>query len=151
MPWSYRAMTILGIAALVIGAISLPRSVAQTNASADPNSLPNPYRLAENWASLPEGRSFGQVIGVKIDRDGKTVWAFERCGNRLCTNSPLAPILEFAASGKLEKSFGAGLFVFPHGLFVDRDDNIWTTDGDGADGKGHRVIKFSPSYSRPIG
>ncbi|HEX3486697.1 MAG TPA: peptidyl-alpha-hydroxyglycine alpha-amidating lyase family protein, partial [Micropepsaceae bacterium] len=58
--------------------------------------------------------------------------------------SDIAPIQEFDASGKLLKSFGAGMFIFPHGLFVDRQDNVWVTDGQGKDGKGHVVVKFSP-------
>ena len=43
-------------------------------------------------------------------------------------------------------SFGAGLFVLPHGLHVDRDGNVWVTDsmGNKAGTKGHQVIKFSP-------
>src|SRR5262249_33539761 len=44
--------------------------------------------------------------------------------------SDLDPILHFDENGKLIKSFGAGIVVFPHGLFVDRDDNIWVTDGN---------------------
>jgi NHL repeat len=132
----------VGSAVLLLSLLWLERPAVPADPAA---ALPNPYHLVEHWASLPEGRSFGQVIGVKIDRDGKSVWAFERCGNRYCTKSNLAPVLEFAPSGALEKSFGAGLFVFPHGLFVDKDDNIWTTDGDGdaAAGKGHQVIEFS--------
>jgi sugar lactone lactonase YvrE len=27
------------------------------------------------------------------------------------------------------KSFGAGLLIFPHGIFVDRTGNVWVTDG----------------------
>ena len=42
------------------------------------------------------------------------------------------------------KSFGAGLILFPHGLLVDPDGNVWVTDGLGKDGKGHQVFKFSP-------
>jgi sugar lactone lactonase YvrE len=42
--------------------------------------------------------------------------------------SPLDPILHYDASGKLIKSFGAGLLVGPHGIFVDRDGNVWVTD-----------------------
>ena len=26
-------------------------------------------------------------------------------------------------------SFGQGMFIFPHGIHVDRDGNIWVTDG----------------------
>src|SRR5256885_12715612 len=42
------------------------------------------------------------------------------------------------------EELGAGLFVLPHGLHVDRDGNVWVTDGLGRNGKGHQVIKFSP-------
>ena len=34
----------------------------------DPNSAPNPYHVVEHWAKLPEGRVWGQAIGVDIDR-----------------------------------------------------------------------------------
>ncbi len=56
----------------------------------------------------------------------------------------MPPILEFDPSGKLLKSFGAGLMIFPHGFHVDRDGNVWVTDAQGKDGKGHQVFKFSP-------
>jgi sugar lactone lactonase YvrE len=42
------------------------------------------------------------------------------------------------------KSFGAGLILFPHGLSVDPEGNVWVTDGLGKEGKGHQVFKFSP-------
>ena len=58
--------------------------------------------------------------------------------------SKLAPILQFDPSGKLLKSFGAGMFAFPHGLYLDRDGNVWATDGPGKNGKGYQVFKFSP-------
>jgi sugar lactone lactonase YvrE len=52
--------------------------------------------------------------------------------------------MKFDPSGKLVTSFGAGMFNFPHGLFIDTDGNVWVTDGRGEGGKGHTVIKFSP-------
>jgi hypothetical protein len=137
----YASRTRMLRAALVLALIS---TVGQARVQSDPNTLPTPYRTVADWAKLPDGRHFGQVIDVRIDRDGTSVWAFERCGDRYCTDSKVAPIVEFGSSGKLLCSIGAGLFVFPHGLFVDRDDNIWATDGDGKDGKGHQVFKFAP-------
>jgi DNA-binding beta-propeller fold protein YncE len=107
------------------------------------NSLPNPYRTIENWAKLPEGRTWGSTAGVAIDRNGN-IWVAERCGANSCAGSNLAPILEFDSSGKLLTSFGADMFVFPHGITADREGNIWVTDGDAKDGKGHQVFKFSP-------
>jgi streptogramin lyase len=111
----------------------------------DPNAAPNPYRMLENWAQLPEGRQWGAPIGVEVDhRDGKSIWVFDRCSENSCTGSNLAPIMKFDPSGKLVANFGAGMFNFPHGLFVDRDGNVWVTDGRSEGGKGHTVIKFAP-------
>jgi DNA-binding beta-propeller fold protein YncE len=60
------------------------------------------------------------------------------------TVAPGKPILHFDATGKLIKSFGSGMFLFPHGIAVDKDDNVWVTDGQARDGKGFQVIEFSP-------
>ncbi len=108
-------------------------SYAATDAGAA-NNLPNPFRPAENWAQLPAGVQWGQVISVKPDAHGN-IWVFHR-------SEP--PILEFDASGKFLKSFGNGMFVQPHGLEIDAEGNIWTTDQNAKDGKGEQVIKFSP-------
>jgi DNA-binding beta-propeller fold protein YncE len=98
------------------------------------NNLPNPFHPVEDWAQLPAGIQWGQVISVKPDAHSN-LWVFHR-------NDP--PILEFDASGKFLRSFGAGMFVQPHGLEIDHDGNIWTTDQNAKDGKGEQVIKFSP-------
>lgn len=103
----------------------------------------NPYQLAPGWAKLSGGRTFGSVIGAGVDSKGN-IWAFDRCGGESCADSNLAPILQFNPAGNLVKSIGAGEVVLPHGFYVDRDNNVWTTDGAGKDGKGFQVIKFSP-------
>jgi streptogramin lyase len=103
----------------------------------------NPYRVEEDWAKYPEDRKWGSTSAVDVDRDGN-IWVFERCGDRSCAESNLAPIFKFDRSGKAVKWFGAGIFVFPHGMHVDRDGNVWVTDADGKDGKGQQVVKFSP-------
>jgi sugar lactone lactonase YvrE len=117
---------------------------AWAQADAVPNSQPNPYATVENWAKLPEGRTWGSTSAVDVDRDGKSIWVAERCGVNSCAGKNDAPILKFDASGKLVKAFGEGTLLFPHGIYVDGDDNVWVTDGQGANGKGHQVIKFSP-------
>ena len=109
-----------------------------------PNSQPNPFHTVANWFKLPEGRMWGSTSAVDIDRDGTSLWVAERCGANSCAGKMDAPILKFDASGKLVKSFGGGMFVFPHGISVDKEGNIWVTDGQGRDGKGHQVFKFSP-------
>jgi hypothetical protein len=132
------------VAAIVGVLMAISAAGVYVEAQVQPtNSLPTPYRTIENWARMPEGRTWGSTAGVAIDRIGN-IWVAERCGANSCAGSNLAPILEFDSSGKLLASFGADMFVFPHGITADRDGNIWVTDGDGKDGKGHQVFKFSP-------
>jgi DNA-binding beta-propeller fold protein YncE len=154
----YRARPRHAFALTLAVATVLAAGTAYNQSITPTNSAPNPYRSVENWAQLPEGRTWGATSGVDVDPDGRSIWVAERCGAQgyiplsrakpgepfNCAGSNLDPILKFDANGKLVKSFGAGLFVFPHGLHVDRDGNVWVTDGIGKDGKGQQVIKFSP-------
>jgi DNA-binding beta-propeller fold protein YncE len=129
----------------ILGAIPIlgPKMLAQT--APDPNAAPDPYHMVENWAKLPPGRKWGAATGVDIDRDGKSVWVFDRCGTPDdCSGSNLAPAQEFDADGNLVTSFGAGIFNYPHGIFVDRNDNIWVCDGRTNNGRGQTVMEFSP-------
>src|SRR5947199_9834101 len=89
----------------------------------------NPYRVVEGWAKLPKGRSWGSTAAVDVDSNDH-IWVAERCGANSCAGSNLSPILEFDPSGKLLRSFGAGLFVFPHGIGVDKEGNGVGTDRD---------------------
>jgi streptogramin lyase len=73
------------------------------------------------------------VISVDPDARGN-IWVFHR-------SDPT--ILEFDPSGKLVASFGAGMFVQPHGMTLDREGNIWVTDAQNKDGKGQQVFKLS--------
>jgi molybdenum ABC transporter molybdate-binding protein len=107
------------------------------------DSLPQPYRTVRDWASPPNGVPWAAVTGVEEGRDG-SIYVLWRCHENSCAGRPENPILKFDKSGKLLKSWGAGMFVFPHGSTIDRDGNFWATDAGGMDGKGHQVFKFSP-------
>jgi hypothetical protein len=107
---------------------------------------PNPYRWDQSWVpKLSGGRTWGSSAGVDVDRDGN-IYVAERCGgNPLgCEGKTVDPILKFDPSGRLVKSFGVGLFLQPHGLYVDKDGNVWATDAVAKNGKGLQVFKFSP-------
>ena len=103
------------------------------------------YRFVDGWAQLPDGvEAWGQTIGVEIDPAGH-LWVFHRCFDGNCIGRDDVPaVLKYDPSGTLVDSWGEGLFVWPHGFFLDADGNIWTTDAQGENGKGHQVIKFSP-------
>jgi sugar lactone lactonase YvrE len=93
----------------------------------------NPYRLVDGWAQLPANIKFGAVISVDVDPKGN-IWVFHRA-------DPM--ILEFAPSGKLLKSLGNMTFLQAHGMTIDREGNIWVTDGQNKDGKGQQVFKLN--------
>lgn len=125
-----------------------------------------------DWARLPGGREMGPPASVHVDVDGESVWAFIRCdetsplpvasGGRFgidCLGPDnkiknLDTIYKFDARGNVVTSFGRGMFIWPHGLHVDREGNVWVTDAVGTQGvamaakagvrAGHQVFKFSP-------
>ena len=132
----------IGIATGALMMVAGDRSYSQ---SIDPNAAPNPYRMLDSWAQLPTDRKFGGVIKVQVDHsDGKSMWVFDRCGSTECTNSTLAPLMKFDASGKFEHAIGGGLFAVSHALYIDRDGNVWAGDQVAKNGKGADLIKFSP-------
>ena len=112
-------------------------------AMAAPQTVPDPYHEIPNWAKLPDHRMWGHVFGVSVDSRGN-VWVLDRCGAASCVGSNVPPIQEFDSSGNFVKSMGAGLFVFPHSLYVDKQDNLWITDCGVKNGKGNQVFKLSP-------
>ena len=112
-------------------------------------TAPNPYRAVEGvWAPLPDGRTWGATSAVYPSPDGN-IWVGERCGANLCVESDVDPILLYDPAGNVVTKFGAGLIAWPHGMFVDRDGNVWVADAVGyepvPDGWGHVVYKFSPT------
>jgi DNA-binding beta-propeller fold protein YncE len=134
----------LTLAAIAV-AIAMSGATPSAQINIQPtNDSPNPYQTVENWAKMPEERTWGSTSAVDIDPDGKSIWVAERCGSNSCVGSDLPVVLKFDPSGKLVASFGAGMFIFPHGIHVDRDGNVWVTDAQGKEGKGHQVFKFSP-------
>ena len=117
-----------------------PRHPVRRQRSRRPTTRRIRIRPSRAGRRCPQGRTWGSTSAVDIDKDGKSIWVAERCGKRRTAVlrtaasrrgecSPLDRVLKFDASGKLVKSFGAGMFVFPHGIHVDRDGNIWVTDG----------------------
>jgi peptidylamidoglycolate lyase len=91
-----------------------------------------PYKVVHGWPALPDGYVLGQVSGVAVDSHNH-VFVFHRAEGSWATDKtkPIASatILCFdGTSGKLVSSWGEGTFLQPHGLRVDRTDNVWVTD-----------------------
>jgi len=107
------------------------------------NDLPNPFRPGMSWGLLPTGRKWGSTASVTVAPDG-TIWVADRCGNSgsggaTCTGASAGvnPIFQLDTSGKVLKTFGAGMFVSPHKLAVDRQGFLWL-----ADNGGHQIFKL---------
>jgi sugar lactone lactonase YvrE len=112
--------------------------------------FPNPYRTNYNWEI--QGRQIGTPSGIRADPDGQHLWILDRCGENGCADSDLDPIIEVTMDGKIVKTFGKHMFGFPHGFHIDKENNIWVTDGGAIGdrrgeagfkkGIGHQVWKF---------
>ena len=131
-----RTSIVLAFAAVAAFATSDVRSPQHTPAPIPPvNDVPNPYNTIKDYFKLPEGRTWGSTSAVDIDKDGKSIWVAERCGTNSCLDAAtdqiqnVPTVLKFDTTGKLVKASANGLLIFPHGIHVDRDGNVWVTDG----------------------
>jgi sugar lactone lactonase YvrE len=120
--------------------------------------LPNPYERNETWLKMPPGKgTLGATSAITIDADGKSVWIARRCEVNGCLGSNVDPIMKFDENGNFVRSFGAGTMVYPHGMHVDREGNVWVADTQsnldrrggqpppaGTVPNGNQVLKFSP-------
>jgi DNA-binding beta-propeller fold protein YncE len=156
------AVLLLGVLPYALGVVAYAQQqggTPQTDKVRPVNSGENPYRVIRDWAKLTlENRPWGGSNGVAIDKDGKSVWAVDRCSPGAtpgCLGTKANPVHLFDENGKEVRSFGGGMFVWPHGLYVDRDGNVWVADSrapsaedlkkfPGEEKKGSVVIKFSP-------
>jgi DNA-binding beta-propeller fold protein YncE len=102
--------------------------------------------LAADWPKLPKGVSLSQPGGLGIDSN-QNIFVFHRPGRRwkmledefpdslISSNTVL---MIDRNSGKIIHAWGANLFIMPHGLTVDRQNNVWVTDVGL-----HQIFKFS--------
>lgn len=90
-------------------------------------------RVVHGWPTLPTGEILGQATGVGIDSKG-AVLVFHRSDRTWVEPFPAAPIVAptiwafDGKTGRFLRRWGAGMFIMPHGLTVDSDDNVWLTD-----------------------
>ncbi len=97
-----------------------------------PSSLLAPsleYEANDCWAKRPAGLHWSEVTAVAVD-SRERVFVFNR-GEQ--------PVAIFDREGNFLSSWGAGLFVRPHGITIGYDDSVYCTDD-----LGHTVRKFTP-------
>lgn len=78
---------------------------------------------------LPEKIELGAVSAVAVDAADR-IYVLQR---------GVPPVLVFDAELNYDRGWGAGLFKVPHGLRIDGQGHIWTTDNGN-----HVLRKFSP-------
>jgi len=76
------------------------------------------YRVAEDWAKLPDGWEFRDVAGVAVDSKDQ-VYVFNRSEH---------PMMVFDREGNFLRAWGEGIFNRAHGLHVGPDDALYCTD-----------------------
>lgn len=91
------------------------------------------YKLVKDWPQLPGTFPFSQVSGLGIDTN-QNIFMFQRTGREWIDSIPDSLIttntifLLDKMSGKVLNSWGANMFIMPHGLSIDEENNIWVTD-----------------------
>lgn len=106
-----RLLLLLFSVAIVISSVMLAPSGDKKTAAPE-------YRPVAGWPKLPATMELAQVTGVAVDAADR-VFVFHRGKN---------PILVFDKDGVFLRSFGDGLFKTAHGLRIDADQNVWTSD-----------------------
>jgi len=102
------------------------------------------YVLVKDWPKLPDNFTLGSPTGLGLDTEGNII-VFHRSG-REWKSMPISHISLIkentiskidSKTGEILKSWGDNLFIMPHGLEVDNENNIWVTDCGL-----HQVFKF---------
>jgi peptidylamidoglycolate lyase len=102
------------------------------------------YDVVRDWPLLTESGRLGQVTGVGVDSRDR-VFVFHRAGREWTDPFPADRIagptvtVFDGETGEELAQWGEGLFVMPHSLTVDHEDDIWVTDVGL-----HQVLKLSP-------
>ena len=79
------------------------------------------YEERTDWARLPGGWRFKEVVDVAVDSEDR-VYVFNRGEH---------PVIVFDRDGQFLESWGEGLFVRPHGLTLGPDGMLYCVDDQG--------------------
>lgn len=101
------------------------------------------YSVVHGWPNLQSGHILGQATGVGVDSHNH-VFVFHRAGREWSDTAPeetipFATVTVFdGATGEQIAEWGKDVFLMPHGLTIDDEDNVWLTDVHL-----HQVFKFT--------
>ncbi|KIC91066.1 peptidyl-alpha-hydroxyglycine alpha-amidating lyase family protein [Flavihumibacter sp. ZG627] len=99
------------------------------------------FELVENWSEAGDIQ-LGQPTGIGVGKNDH-LFIFHRAGRKWTEPFPDSvisanTIMELDKSGKVVNTWGGNYFIMPHGLTVDKENNIWVTDVGL-----HQVFKFT--------
>src|ERR1044072_5522093 len=106
-------------------------------------SYPYTYKLVEGWPQIAEGCHIGEPSGICVTSQQHIV-IFHRAGRKWVTPMPESFIDKDTIyvidkdTGRILNTWGSGKFIMPHGLDVDRENNLWITDVGL-----HQIFKFT--------
>lgn len=103
------------------------------------------YELVTDWLKLSDTITLGNPTGIGIDTS-QHIFIFHRAGREwpLAGTMPEKYIPEKTIlmvdreSGKIINCWGDHLFIMPHGLTIDQNNNVWVTDVGL-----HQIFKFN--------
>jgi sugar lactone lactonase YvrE len=99
----------------------------------------NPALLVPQNAPEMDYAAVADPLALPAGAGAPAATAFDSKGHLfVLTRGPVA-FFEFDAKGGFIRSFGEGLFTRSHGLYIDKEDNLWVTDVGG-----HIVQKLNP-------
>jgi streptogramin lyase len=119
----FKKLALFTLCLAVVGAAALS---ARSGGQGD--KIPT-YVPVADWLQVPKEFEFGLATAVATDKDDN-VFIFHR-------GTP--PIAVFDKNGKFLRSWGDDIHVDAHGLRIDHEGNVWTTDLST-----HQVVKYDP-------
>lgn len=123
----------------LFGFASACKPPSSTQKQQDPAAV---FHLVNDWPQLSPGYQLSQPTGIGIDNQDH-VLVFHRTGRNWTTPFPDSLISQNTVleldneTGKTLHAWGANHFIMPHGLTVDKQNNVWLTDV-----ALHQVFKF---------